>query len=149
MFAGSDKSNHRQVESCCYLRLVVLACNLLAQDQTVLNAIIVSLEIHNSSLFSSLPLPPPPPSSFAAAAAAAVPIVGDLFAPVSASHDATCRVTCAAASASSGSAASSTADDGNNGDLDGNRGWERCFGACPGYERQGSVSEVSLVTCHV
>ena len=122
---GSDKSNHRQ-------------------DQTVLNAILVSLAYKADDAST--------PSSSAAAAAAlaaAVPVSGKIFSHVDSKHDSTCDVQCfkmhpAAdaddAAADAAAAAASAA-----------AGYKalRCRGGCAGYQRHESVSGCFSVTYDV
>lgn len=100
---GSDKSNHRQ-------------------DQTVLNAIVVSLG--RRAGMPSLSSSSSASSSFSSAAAsfiAALPVSGNIFAQVNPSHDASCIVQCV-------STLSTAADT------------RKCSGGCAGYERQETVS---------
>jgi hypothetical protein len=113
--SGSDKSNHRQ-------------------DQTVLNAIVVSLayKADNSSTSSSS-------AAAAAALAAAVPVSGKIFSQVDSKHDSTCDVQCSKKHSAANAAADAAA------------GYKalRCTGGCTGYQTHESVSGCLSVTYDV
>jgi hypothetical protein len=114
---GSDKSNHRQ-------------------DQTVLNAIIFSINSRIAELQSSAKSSAPPPSSpeaaaaasaatieaLSSAAAAAVPVAGDMFYMAEPARDSTCSVHCSARTGS-------------------------CEGGCPLYRALRSVSSNPCPAC--
>ena len=84
----------------------------------------------------------------AASALADVRIVGDIFAPVSASHDTTCSVTCLAADTAAAVGNDGVGDDDDKEDSS-DRARNRCSGSCPGYQKQGSVSDVRRATSDV